>query len=369
MSSLLPVNSTALERALEQTGRLDHLSPEVIRSLWNPATCPEDLLPWLAWALSVDFWEDTWPLERQRAVIAGSIAWHRKKGTPWALKEALAAMGFPVMELIESADYQRQWVAAGGLILDGSWVLDAQHSLSVPEGMSRIARATSLSHWAQYAIRINAGTEPWTRAQQQLIQRIANAYAPARSELAALIVGLSYSMGQPIQMAVVRQKVTLRFERCQRVSVLQRRTLDGCWTLGGSYAPRTLNGQWRLSGVLLSGLQPEGGMPWAVGQVRFQNRIRLYLRAAMGLTGAYAAITLGGQWATLDGRWKLDRLTLKGWPLDEGITLDQAGFAKLAVPRLDGTWTLGPKARAPHISARALIRIKQHGQISQEPTQ
>lgn len=67
--------------------------PDPIRPLWNPATCPLDLLPWLAWAFSVDVWNSNWSEEVKRAVVATSIETHRKKGTVGAVKGALAALG------------------------------------------------------------------------------------------------------------------------------------------------------------------------------------------------------------------------------------------------------------------------------------
>ena len=54
MTSILPPNVTRAERALEgATARLDDV-PVPIRSMWNPATCPAFLLPWIAWGLSID---------------------------------------------------------------------------------------------------------------------------------------------------------------------------------------------------------------------------------------------------------------------------------------------------------------------------
>ncbi len=35
--------------------------PEYVGKQWHPQTCPEALLPWLAWSLSVDEWDESWP--------------------------------------------------------------------------------------------------------------------------------------------------------------------------------------------------------------------------------------------------------------------------------------------------------------------
>lgn len=91
---LLPPNATPPERALSlATGREVQVP---IKQLWSPATCPAAVLPWLAWALSVDEWDSTWPVETQRQVIAASIEQHRKKGTVGALRRALQRLGYEV---------------------------------------------------------------------------------------------------------------------------------------------------------------------------------------------------------------------------------------------------------------------------------
>lgn len=90
--TILPPNSKDLELALEKVMDPD-LSPEIIRSLWNPWTCPIDLLPWLAWAMSVDDWDNTWDEQTQRRVVAASIGIHQRKGTVGAVRRAMASLG------------------------------------------------------------------------------------------------------------------------------------------------------------------------------------------------------------------------------------------------------------------------------------
>ena len=67
-----------------------------LRDVWNPATCPSHILPWLAWAMSVDNWDANWSDEQKRATIAASVAVHRVKGTIGALNKALGAVGYKV---------------------------------------------------------------------------------------------------------------------------------------------------------------------------------------------------------------------------------------------------------------------------------
>ena len=73
MSTLLPPNSSPLERAVEAATTLGIETP--INTLWNPDECQADALPWLAWALHVDNWDDA-------ATEATSIKKPRREGPP-----------------------------------------------------------------------------------------------------------------------------------------------------------------------------------------------------------------------------------------------------------------------------------------------
>ena len=93
MSSLLPPNASPLERAFEAaTARLGNV-PTPLRELWNPDTCPADLLPWLAWALSIDAWKSYWPEHVKRARIRMALDIQRRKGTSQSVRQVVAAFG------------------------------------------------------------------------------------------------------------------------------------------------------------------------------------------------------------------------------------------------------------------------------------
>ena len=64
-----------------------------ISTLWSPFDCPAQFLPHLAWALSVDVWDETWSEIRKRQVIAAAPEIHRLKGTDYAVETALNAFG------------------------------------------------------------------------------------------------------------------------------------------------------------------------------------------------------------------------------------------------------------------------------------
>ncbi|HEX8402234.1 MAG TPA: phage tail protein I [Allosphingosinicella sp.] len=108
-ASLLPPGSTALERGLEAATTRAGEVPIPLDRLWNPDTCPAELLPWLAWGLSVDRWESSWSEPRKRAAIRTSIADHRIKGTPASIDAVLASFDalLHVVEWFEASPRQR----------------------------------------------------------------------------------------------------------------------------------------------------------------------------------------------------------------------------------------------------------------------
>lgn len=98
MTSILPPNATALERALERLAgqRIDAIGVP-LRDLWSAENCPEALLPWLAWALSIDQWDASWPLNIRRARVAAAISIQRIKGTAKSVFDVVASFGGDVV--------------------------------------------------------------------------------------------------------------------------------------------------------------------------------------------------------------------------------------------------------------------------------
>lgn len=94
--SLLPPNRTQLEVDLEKVWCRSSQVETPQRDIWNPESCPAELLPWLAWAESVDVWNDRWPESIKRAVIANARQLHEIKGTQGAVESALKALGVHV---------------------------------------------------------------------------------------------------------------------------------------------------------------------------------------------------------------------------------------------------------------------------------
>jgi phage tail P2-like protein len=91
---LLPNNASKAEQAMSMAvSRLSDV-PLAVRESWSPDTCPSHLLPWLAWAFSVDKWDTGWSDEQKRGAIRASVFVHRHKGTLGGVIAALDAVGY-----------------------------------------------------------------------------------------------------------------------------------------------------------------------------------------------------------------------------------------------------------------------------------
>jgi phage tail P2-like protein len=98
--SLLPSGSTPLERAAVEAMAEAMALGVPLRDLWSPERCPLLLLPYLAWALSVDRWDQSWPEKTKRSVIKASFFVHKRKGTINAVRRAVEPMGY-LIEVLE----------------------------------------------------------------------------------------------------------------------------------------------------------------------------------------------------------------------------------------------------------------------------
>ena len=97
---LLPPNATWLERLVADliNCRFENIFVP-IETIWNLECCPDEFLPWLAWSLSVDTWQDGmegWSETVKRDVIRNNAPVHKHKGTVASIKRALAAQGVQV---------------------------------------------------------------------------------------------------------------------------------------------------------------------------------------------------------------------------------------------------------------------------------
>ena len=159
---LLPPNASDVEIAVSlATARIDDMSAPA-RLMWDPATVPAAFLPWLAWSLSVDNWDPTWPENVQRMFIAASVEIHRIKGTKRAIQRALDSIGFGDAVILEFYGID---------FYDGAYTYNGARTYAVAD------------EWADYRLILN---RPVSVAQSDVVRRLLNNVAPARCRLAAL---------------------------------------------------------------------------------------------------------------------------------------------------------------------------------------
>lgn len=91
---LLPVGSSILEKRAAECLRQAVENDILIADLINPARCPENFLPYLAWAFSVDRWEDNWNETTKREAIKEAFTIHKKKGTVKAVRRIVESLGY-----------------------------------------------------------------------------------------------------------------------------------------------------------------------------------------------------------------------------------------------------------------------------------
>ncbi|MBF9235590.1 phage tail protein I [Microvirga alba] len=161
--TLLPLNATAQERALDgATARLGDV-PTPLRDVWNPDTCPASLLPWLAWAFGVDEWDSGWSEEAKRNTIRDAVMIQRRKGSVWSIKRAISAAGYGDSQLIEGNSN------------------NFYNGVRLHNGFITYGDATE---WARYRFVL---TRPISNAQADQVRRLLDSVAPARCHLIELI--------------------------------------------------------------------------------------------------------------------------------------------------------------------------------------
>ncbi|HHT3344669.1 TPA: phage tail protein I [Klebsiella pneumoniae] len=90
----MATGSSMLEqRAAEACAVISDLSVP-LRDLWNPWRCPVKFLPYLAWAFSVDRWEETWSETEKRQAVSDAFWIHQRKGTVAAVRRVIETLGY-----------------------------------------------------------------------------------------------------------------------------------------------------------------------------------------------------------------------------------------------------------------------------------
>lgn len=165
MTLLLPENATDAERAFEAVAaaRIEAIAAPA-RLMWDPWRCPSDFLPWLAWALSVDDWDNAWSDAQKREMVAGSIEVHRHKGTLGGMRRALRLAGYGDAVITEGEE--------GPRLGKGGWTLGRTIRLGKDDGA-----------WADYRVTVQV---PVTQKAADRLAAYLQSVAPVRSKLRAI---------------------------------------------------------------------------------------------------------------------------------------------------------------------------------------
>lgn len=94
-AQLIYKGATGLERALAHVegDRLTDINAELIRDIWDAQRVPFALLPYLAWAMGVQYWNDEWSETTKRQWVAIQWLFKSRRGTAWALRTAVDYAG------------------------------------------------------------------------------------------------------------------------------------------------------------------------------------------------------------------------------------------------------------------------------------
>ncbi len=161
MADLIPTSirdarSTALMGLLD---RFDALPIHgILGELYDPNRCPAAALPWLAHQLGV--LDEGWLLATSEAarrdLVRQALALQAKRGTAWAMRQALAAIGWSGLTIVERS-----------------------------------------SHWAKFKVTQPLPQQPVTKDQVTRILAVIERWKPARCLLESLEFVLSFTSAVP----------------------------------------------------------------------------------------------------------------------------------------------------------------------------
>lgn len=173
--------------------RVANLAPEQVQTFWNPWTCPEALLPYLAWSLSVDVWNDAWPVNRKRRVVANAPYIHSIKGTRRAIEMAL--------DDIDAQAFITEWFEETPRGVPGTFRVDVLYEHENPQDFNEArsevrqmvlrtkpkSRTVAISHKIISLTRAKVGSFSRHRATVQLFHRMA---PPVLAQTALRVAGV-----------------------------------------------------------------------------------------------------------------------------------------------------------------------------------
>jgi len=193
MLDLLPHNATPQERALEGSCARVGDVPVTVREMWNPDSCPVSLLPWLAWALSVDLWDPAWTEGQKRAAIRRAISVQQRKGTIGAVREALGGADLAVRVL----EWHRQQTPGDPytyrLLIEALPNAPVRSLAQIEAAIAAVDRTKSLrSHLDRVEITAASKAGPFVAAVSSIGSQVVTGPAVVPAEPVAFSAGFSF---------------------------------------------------------------------------------------------------------------------------------------------------------------------------------
>lgn len=313
-------------------------------------TTPAHNLPELAQQFNLSALEG-WDLAlsdaQRRSLIRRSIALHRKKGTPWALREALKPVGVHI-EIIEQTDQRRAYAQLLPDYVNGAWRLNGAVRL---RALDRQAFIPQVQHWAQFLVRMNLA-EVIEAGRLAQIKALVDEWKPVSRQAVWL---LWLALVAPYHLtATAGLRASLP---STRLHPWENRSLSGYadagWRMGRDGEGLRLDG--RPFGFALG--RVHGGVPgYRLRHGRAHHGVSARLATAVGrvlrpeilapepVPAVLPAAQLFWRRRRLDGSWRLEAARLGG-----GRRVGDAGFRLWGqrffdCRRLDGGWRVAEAA-------------------------
>lgn len=329
-ADLLPSSALVEERALSiSLAPSEEIVPEILLTLSRPFEVPSAFLPHLAWGAHVDLWRAEYPEDIKRALVAGSAAWHRLKGTRRGILDLLALLGYDV-EILEYASAREIYRAAGILKVDGTWEVGGETPKAL-RSVKRLEGIPELRSWAEFAVLVDlsdASRRGWTHEMRLAVDEM----KPARS--------------WPVW--VFRLLLNLRVEATLSSGLLMEKAaaydypwdnlkVNGSWRIGRdaanpSLSGQKLNGSWRIGEAV--GVQP--------GPEIRQRVIRFSM--TLGKRG----VTSPAPFPARLSEQEVWPLRLSGWKVDAANGILVQGRSEIAS---NAAVQASPAAFATHVAA------------------
>lgn len=227
---------------------------------------PAPALPFLADQFHImghEGWSVALDDATQRQLIKSAIELHRHKGTAWAMRKALAAVGLDV-EIIDQMSQRAIYAQHNPLLVDGAWLLDGSKQLKT---LADVTHIPQLQHWANFLVRCNLAVVSSAESIQQL-RNLVEEWKPARAwPLFVFWLALSANVQQDAASTATVQKAcdahvlpgvrlcastqlgtgwTVKSRRIDSSAAVQINGEASSYTLPKLNAFRQLDGSWSL---------------------------------------------------------------------------------------------------------------------------